>query len=171
MWFPFLGLFLGLLLGTIFTFAVPVIYAKYLSIAVLAALDSLLGAWRSLLEKKFDSPILISGFFSNMLLAAGLAYLGDLLGLDLYLAAVVAFGLRIFSNLGFIRRQLIFRYRDRKTAKNNGEAPNPLPDDGDISIIEDAIRNTVESIALEDAGERQSTPEEKSSAPSPSENE
>ena len=36
----------------------------------------------------------------NMLLAALLAYFGDKLGVDLYLAVVVALGIRIFNNLG-----------------------------------------------------------------------
>ncbi len=114
MWLPILGLIIGILLGSVFTFAVPPIYAQYLSVAVLAALDSLIGGWRAILEDKFDGPILMTGFFTNALLAAGLAYLGDLLGLDLYLAAVVVFGFRIFSNIGVIRRHLIMRGRHKK---------------------------------------------------------
>ena len=127
MWLPILGLILGLLLGTIFTFEVPIIFAKYLSIGVLAALDSLLGALRSMFEKKYESPILVTGFFTNILLAAGLAYLGDLLGLDLYLAAVIAFGLRIFSNLSFTRRYLINLYRNRSPKVHTKQEVNLLP--------------------------------------------
>ncbi|MGI5891625.1 MAG: small basic family protein [Bacillota bacterium] len=115
MWLPIFGLIIGIVCGSLFTFAVPPVYAQYLSVAVLAALDSLIGGWRAILEDKFDGPILMTGFFTNALLAAGLAYLGDLLGLDIYLAAVIAFGLRIFSNIGVIRRHLIMRYR-QKTA-------------------------------------------------------
>lgn len=114
MWFPILGLILGILLGSIFTVTVPLFYAKYLSIAVLAALDSLLGGFRGIIEDSFDGTILLSGFFTNALLAAMLAYLGDRMGLDLYLAAVVAFGMRLFSNLGFIRRDLINRWRQKQ---------------------------------------------------------
>jgi|GEM_PF-83290 len=117
MWLPLLGLIVGILFGSIFTFAVPVVYAKYLSVAVLAGLDSLVGGYRAVLEDKFDGPILLSGFFTNALFAAGLAYLGDLLGLDLYLAAVIAFGLRLFSNISFIRRNLIANYRKKKAAQ------------------------------------------------------
>ncbi|MEL7563898.1 MAG: small basic family protein [Dehalobacterium sp.] len=119
MWFPIIGLILGILLGSIFTFTVPIVYAKYLSIAVLAALDSLLGGVRGILEESFDGTILLSGFFTNTLLAALLAYMGDHLGVDLYLAAVIAFGIRLFSNLGFIRRDLVSRYRNRKKTINN----------------------------------------------------
>ncbi|MGI6686303.1 MAG: small basic family protein [Bacillota bacterium] len=118
MWFPIIGLIIGVLLGSIFTFQVPIVYAKYLSIAVLAALDSLLGGVRGIMEDSFDGTILLSGFFTNTLMAALLAYMGDHLGVDLYLAAVLAFGIRLFNNLGFIRRDFITRYREkRKTVK------------------------------------------------------
>ena len=92
---------------------------KYLSIAVLAALDCLIGGWYALMRGEFDNAILISGFFVNTLLAAGLALLGDFLGLDLYLAAVVAFGLRIFSNIGYIRRYIIQGFR-KTHGQNSG---------------------------------------------------
>ncbi|MGI6677730.1 MAG: small basic family protein [Dehalobacterium sp.] len=119
MWFPLLGLLIGLIIGSIFTLHVPIIYAKYLSIAVLAALDSILGGIRGLLEDSFDGTILLSGFFTNTLLAAMLAYLGDHLGVDLYLAAVITFGFRLFNNLGFIRRDLINRYKLKKEQKRS----------------------------------------------------
>jgi len=109
-----MGLIMGLLLGSLFSFALPTVIAKYLSIAVLASLDSLLGGWRAVLEDNFDGAILLTGFFTNALLAAALAYMGDLLGLDLYLAAVIAFGIRIFNNLGFIRRGLVQQIRLRR---------------------------------------------------------
>ena len=111
MWLPLMGLILGLMAGSLFTLTLPGVIAKYLSIAVLAGLDSLLGGWRAVLEETFDGAVLLSGFFVNALLAAGLAYLGDLLGIDLYLAAVITFGLRIFSNLGGIRHNLVRRIR------------------------------------------------------------
>jgi small basic protein len=51
--------------------------------------------------------VFVSGFVSNIILAAGLTYVGDRLGVDLFLAAVVAFGVRLFDNLAIIRRHLI----------------------------------------------------------------
>ena len=38
--------------------------------------------------------------------AGGLTYLGDKLGVELYFAAIVAFGVRIFDNIAVIRRFL-----------------------------------------------------------------
>ncbi|MDI6812947.1 MAG: small basic family protein [Desulfitobacteriaceae bacterium] len=104
MWLPILGLILGLAIGYVSPFSVPINYAKYLSVAILAALDSVLGGIRAAQEDHFDSTVFLTGFFSNILLAGILAYVGDRIGVDLYLAAVVAFGVRLFQNLAIIRR-------------------------------------------------------------------
>lgn len=101
-----IGLFIGFQIPVLF----PVIFVKYMSIGVLAALDSVFGGIRAYMEDTFDNTIFISGFITNTLLAAGLAYLGDRLGLELYLAAVVVFGVRLFQNLGIIRRYLLKKY-------------------------------------------------------------
>lgn len=107
MWLPILGLVLGLAVGWFSPFSVPVEYAKYLSVAILAALDSVLGGIRAAQEEYFDSTVFLTGFFTNILLAGLLAYVGDRIGVDLYLAAVVAFGVRLFNNLAIIRRHLL----------------------------------------------------------------
>ena len=111
MWVGVLLAALGLGAGVLIGFNIPVVlpqdYAKYMSVAALAALDSVFGGIRAAMEDKFDQSIFVSGFFSNALLAAGLTYIGDRLGIDLYLAAVVAFGVRLFQNLAFIRRYLL----------------------------------------------------------------
>jgi len=109
MWLPILGLIVGLSIGYISPFAVPVAYAKYLSVGILAALDSVLGGVRAAQEDHFDSMVFLTGFFANMFLAGLLAYIGDRIGVDLYLAAVVAFGVRLFQNLAIIRRHLLKR--------------------------------------------------------------
>ncbi|MDD3271967.1 MAG: small basic family protein, partial [Syntrophomonadaceae bacterium] len=62
------------------------------------------------MEDGFDTTIFVSGFIVNALLAAGLAYIGDKLGVELYLAAVIVFGVRIFQNLAIIRRYLVKKY-------------------------------------------------------------
>ncbi len=100
------GIFIGLQMPVF----IPFMYAKYMSIAILAALDSVFGGIRAYMEDVFDNVVFVSGFFINILLAAGLAYLGDRLGVELYLAAVVAFGVRIFQNLAIIRRYLLKKW-------------------------------------------------------------
>ncbi|MGI6606871.1 MAG: small basic family protein [Peptococcia bacterium] len=119
MWFilPLLGLIIGAYLGSAVTFQLPAIYLKYMSIAVLASLDSVFGGIRSIMEEKFDGTILLTGFFTNALLAALLTYLGDRLGVDLYYAAVFAFGVRLFQNLAAIRHHFLTKLRSKKRVK------------------------------------------------------
>ncbi|HLO04534.1 MAG TPA: DUF1290 domain-containing protein [Symbiobacteriaceae bacterium] len=115
MWILFVGLAVGIAVGLVSPIAVPLIYGRYLSIALLAAMDTFFGGLRSSLEKTYDDAIFITGFFMNALIAAGFVYLGDRLGLEtLYLGAIVALALRIFNNLGFIRRAIITRWRSRQ---------------------------------------------------------
>ena len=92
-WFALLAGRFGLCTLVYFTGATfPTQYAQYLSLAALAGLDSLIGGVRAGTEGKFKSDVFISGFLTNTLLAAFLAYLGDLMGQPLGLAAVVALG-------------------------------------------------------------------------------
>jgi small basic protein len=83
---------------------VPPYWGPYLSLAALAGLDAICGGIRAGLEGKFSDDIIITGFAMNTLLAAALAYLGDRIGVDLFLAAVVLLGGRVFLNLSLIRR-------------------------------------------------------------------
>lgn len=114
LWLGIFGLAVGVIVGLNIPVILPQAYAKFLSIAALAALDSVFGGIRAVMEDNFDNAIFISGFFSNALLAAGLAYAGDRLGMDLYLAAVVAFGVRLFQNLAIIRRYLLKKSYHKK---------------------------------------------------------
>jgi len=107
MWLPLVGFVLGIVIGIYSPISMPTAYAQYMSVAVLAALDSVFGGIRSGMEEHFDTKVFITGFFSNTLLAAGLAYLGERLGVELYTAAVFAFGVRLFQNLAIIRRHLL----------------------------------------------------------------
>jgi small basic protein len=99
-----MGLVVGFLITFFSQYTVPPHMAPYLSLAALAGLDSIFGGIRAGLEGKFHDDIFLSGFVVNTLLAGLLAYLGDRIGVDLFLAAVVALGGRVFLNLSLIRR-------------------------------------------------------------------
>jgi len=114
MWIVVIGLALGLLLGLAFPVVLPLAAARYLSIALLAAFDSLFGGLRASLEGQFDAVTFATGLVSNAFLAAGLTYLGDKLGVQLYYAALFALGYRLFQNLGQIRHLLQDRIRRRR---------------------------------------------------------
>src|SRR5271166_4975437 len=88
------------------------IYGQYLAIACLAGLDTICGGVRSGLEGKFHPDIFITGFFSNIIIAFGLAWLGDKIFVDLFLAVALVLGWRIFTNLSLIRRYLLTRIKD-----------------------------------------------------------
>ncbi len=110
MWLPVIGLIVGVALGFLFSVEIPLGYVKYTAIAIMAAIDTILGGLRAQLEDRFDLAIFLSGFIVNAAFAALLAGIGDLLGLDIYLGAVIAFSIRIFDNVGFIRRDVVMSY-------------------------------------------------------------
>lgn len=113
-----IAVFIGITIGILLPFNIPVIYAKYVSVSFLAGLDSVLGAIRGHTEGKFDFTIFSTGFVTNALLAALLTFVGDRLGVDLYMAAIVTFGVRIFQNLAIIRRDLLM-LREKKRLRSN----------------------------------------------------
>ncbi|MCP8616598.1 small basic family protein [Salirhabdus salicampi] len=118
MWLAVLFFIIGSALGLLTNIQIPTRYEDYLSIAVLAAFDTLVGGIRAHLEYKFDDKVFVTGFFFNITLAALLAFVGVQLGIDLYLAAVVAFGVRLFQNIALIRRNVLERYdKNRKNKK------------------------------------------------------
>jgi small basic protein len=102
-----IGLLIGIILGFVLDVNISDKLSPYMSVAILACLDSVFGAVRGNLSKNFQPDIFISGFFGNALLAAALAYLGDKLGIPIYMAAVIVFGGRIFDNFAIIRRLLL----------------------------------------------------------------
>jgi small basic protein len=111
---PLLALAVGFLVVYVARLSVPLALADYVSVALLAGLDSVFGGMRAGLADRFDSWIFVSGFFLNAMLAALFVYAGDRLGVNLYLPVVVALGVRIFYNLGIIRRSGMERLAGRK---------------------------------------------------------
>ena len=111
------ALVLGLIAGFALNVTYPTEYSFYITMALLAAMDSVVGAVRSSMEDKYDTTIFVSGFVTNALLAGILTFVGDKLGIPLYYAAIFVFGGRLFNNLAAIRRIIIERHRDRKRRK------------------------------------------------------
>ena len=101
-----LGLSLGVIVGGYIPFTYPSSYSLYISIALLAAFDSVCGAVRASMENKYDNTLFISGFFTNAILAAMISYNGDKLGVPFYYAPILDFGGRLFDNLAIIRRHI-----------------------------------------------------------------
>ena len=103
-----LGLLVGVLLGLWLQPSVPPALVPYLPIAVVAALDAVFGGLRALLDGIFDDKVFVVSFFSNVVIAAAIVFLGDKLGVggQLSTGVIVVLGIRIFSNVAAIRRHV-----------------------------------------------------------------
>ncbi|GAA1534761.1 small basic family protein [Nocardioides humi] len=103
-----LGLVVGVVLGLVFQPDVPGSVEPYLPIAVVAALDAVFGALRAYLDGIFDDKVFVVSFLSNVVIAAGIVYLGDRLGVggQLSTGVIVVLGIRIFTNVAAIRRHI-----------------------------------------------------------------
>ena len=110
-----IGLLVGLAVGFIYPWAIPSQYSLYVASGLLAALDSALGGLRARVMGEFQLNVFLSGTIGNAAIAMLLAWLGQRLGIPLYLAAVVVFGTRMFQNFAEIRRELLTSRR--KSAK------------------------------------------------------
>jgi small basic protein len=91
-------------------------YSSYVAIAIVAAMDTVLGGISSYIQKKFDIKIFITGFFGNAILSILLTYLGNKLNVDIYLAAVFVFVGRMFTNLAIIRRYYVEKISEKVEA-------------------------------------------------------
>lgn len=116
-----IAILIGCILGAIIGMNGPVIsysYSGYLAIAIIAALDSVFGGITSVVKGNFDLKIFITGFFGNAILAMILTWLGVKLNVDIYLAAIVVFVGRMFTNFAIIRRYYIDKWSEKlKTVK------------------------------------------------------
>jgi small basic protein len=103
-----LGLLVGIVLGLVLRPEVPVALDPYLPIAVVAALDATFGGLRAYLDGIFDDKVFVISFVSNVVIASGIVFLGDKLGVggQLSTGVIVVLGIRIFSNVAAIRRHL-----------------------------------------------------------------
>ena len=97
-----IGLVAGLLIGAFFPWTIPAQWSLYVAAGLLAALDSALGGFPARVMGVF-----LSGTIGNAAIAVFLTWLGQKLGLPLYLAAVLVFGTRMFQNFAEIRRELL----------------------------------------------------------------
>lgn len=124
----YLAILIGCLLGALVGMNAPIIsytYSNYLAIAIIAALDSVFGGVTSVLKKNFDLKIFLSGFFGNAILSILLTLLGEKLNVDIYLAAIIVFVGRMFTNLAIIRRYYVEKWSQKlseRQAKKSKDA-------------------------------------------------
>lgn len=114
-----LALLIGISLGLLSPINIPANMTPYIAIAILAGLDSVFGGFAATINKNFKMKVFITGFFGNALLAMSLTYIGKILDVDIYLAAVIVFGTRLFQNFAILRRFLLNKYLPDSTQKNS----------------------------------------------------
>ena len=106
----FIAILIGSIIGALIGITAPTIpytYSNYLAIAIVAALDSVFGGIVAIIKGNFDLKVFVSGFFGNAIIAMLLTFLGIKLNVDIYLAAIIVFVGRMFTNLSIIRRHLL----------------------------------------------------------------
>jgi len=106
---PAIGLLIGIVAGLLLHPVVPLWLQPYLPIAVVAALDAVFGAFRSVLDGIFNDRIFVISFLSNVVVAAVIVFLGDQLGVGSQMSTgvVVVLSMRIFANVAAVRRHLL----------------------------------------------------------------
>jgi small basic protein len=102
-----IGLAIGVALGIFLHPDVPIWLQPYLPIAVVAALDAVVGAFRALAEGTFIDRVFIVSFLSNIVIAGLLVFLGDQLGVGSQISTgvIIVLARRIFANAAAIRRK------------------------------------------------------------------
>ena len=121
-----LSVLLGVLIGALSPWSIPAQYSIYAAVMLLAALDAAAGGINARLHHKFRGSLFVSGALGNGLIAVFLTYMGERIGISLYLAAVVVFGTRLFQNFGEIRRELLTLSGNRNTIGKNTDKTQEL---------------------------------------------
>lgn len=106
--FAILGLAAGIVLGLVLQPTLPPMLTPYFPIAIVAALDAILGATRAYLEGVFSDRVFLVSFLSNVLIAGLIVFIGDQIGVGSQLSTgvVVVLGIRIFTNAAAVRRAI-----------------------------------------------------------------
>lgn len=105
---PFVGILVGVVAGLVFQPSIPLWLQPYVPIAIVAAIDAVVGGLRAVGERRFDDRVFVISFVSNVVIAGLMVFVGDQLGVGSQLSTgvVVVLGIRIFANAAAIRRRI-----------------------------------------------------------------
>jgi len=111
MFYSILGLILGLLIGLNLTITYSTVFTLYITISILIFLN---GIFRVMNKKEMvvHKEVLLLGF--EILISSLIAFLGEILGISLYLAVILAFGIKIFENSTIFIKNIIKYWIDKK---------------------------------------------------------
>jgi len=95
MFFSILGLIVGLLIGINLTITYSTVFTLYITISILILIN---GIFRVLNKREVSIQKEVGLLIFEIILSSVIAFLGETLGVSLYLAVVLAFGIKIFDN-------------------------------------------------------------------------
>ncbi len=129
---PLLAIILGLLIGLFATVSLPNVVYSYIALAILCTIDSLIGAARARVARRYSSMIFVTGWLGNLVLALVMNAIGDALGVDLALPVTILLGMRIFSNVAKLRRIWLKNLQKRQRTirvwmEKTGQSAEDLP--------------------------------------------
>jgi small basic protein len=118
MWLlPVLGLAAGVVLGIWLPLEIPVAYSHYFAAAVLVILDGILAGLVQGLKETFHSFTFLSGTAVTLIFALLLVYIGEHLGVELYLAVFLALGFRILNSVSSIHSFAVHKFKTGRCEK------------------------------------------------------
>lgn len=142
--FFIVAVLVGILLGLLIPYNLSPSMLSYLAVALVAALDSVLGGLLANIHKRFNINVFMIGLVSNAILGIFLTFIGNILGISLSFAVIIVFGVRMFNNMATIRRLTFDIYFEKKAKER-----------------ERANRLRIEEAKSEEAEENEENAEEK----------
>ncbi|MGB4439777.1 MAG: DUF1290 domain-containing protein [Sedimentibacter sp.] len=108
------GLVLGVIAGLNLDLVYSPEYAVYISLTVLAILNSIFNMLSENLNGELTPVKSLLFLTGDLAFALFLGYIGEQLGLPIYLAAIFAFGNNIYKNLKIMINYLLEKYNKKK---------------------------------------------------------
>lgn len=104
---------LGVFCAIAFDLYIPPYLSMYAAIVIIASLDAVMDAYKSLLADGFDAWEFLSSLFGNSILGALIVFFGKKIDLDLYIPVILVFTMRIFNNFAFARRYYLNKLKKK----------------------------------------------------------
>ena len=142
--FFIVAVLVGILMGLLIPYNLSPSMLSYLAVALVAALDSVLGGLLANIHKRFNINVFMIGLVSNAILGIFLTFIGNILGISLSFAVIIVFGVRMFNNMATIRR-LTFDIYFEKKAKERERANRLRIEEAKNEENEDCVEEKEES--------------------------
>ncbi len=104
--FAVISLILGIVIGYLCNFSIPMQYSQILTVLILIGLDSVFGGTKAILADKYYGVRFWSGLLLNLALAIILLLSSTYVAPGLSYAIIVVFVFRIFKNFTAIQKML-----------------------------------------------------------------